>query len=435
MPAWGLRHGDPHGRTADGDSPCLSITACEPVAGYGQGAYRLAWTWSRGVRWGYRHGHRWGRAPVWFKIYVNDQLRETTRATSYLCQLRDGEDPRFQVVVTGPLNGDADYDPSLALEVVPGNRAQLTWSPPSPLPSDLSHFLVYSNGGSGDVDWDTAVGRVEADGSASYSWTSEPLADGSYRYGVRAIDEAGNADPNTSYVTVAIASWPAAPTGLAYEYDPDEDKVTLTWSGGATVNVYGGSGDIDYDTPVASAVTSPWTSSALTGPGTFKFGVRAVSGGREEQNCSYVEFELDAAEEEVSRPGEPFGLTVTPAADGTFTVAGFYDPRRPTLNGRQPAVAASVKIYHDNGTGAMDWVTPLATVSLSAVAGGVYRFTHTTVAGYTHGLAVQFGARAATSGGTVGTNTETASGTADAVAPGSPVGLAGAAVSDTEATR
>lgn len=430
MAIWGLRWGDPWGRTADHDSPLLTITGCAPEPAMGPGAYRVTWTWSGGSRWGYRWGRRWGRAPVWFKLYVNGQLRVTTRETSARFTLTGAEDPRVQLVVVGPLNGDADYDPSIALEALDGNRVQLTWT--APADSDFERSRVYWDSGTGTVSYTTALAEVLSDPSASCTWVSEPLTDGTYKFVVRAVDEAGNEDTNTTSVSVVIATWPEAPSALAYDYDEDTDKVTLTWSGGATVNVYsnGGSGDIDYTTPEASSQTSPWTSAALTGPGTFRYAVRAVSGAREEKNLSYIEFELDAAADEVLRPGEPYGLRVTPAAGGTFTVEGFYDPRRPTVNGRQAAAISTLEIYHDNGTGTMDWNSAIGTATLSAAV-GAYVFSYTTGA-YAHGTSVKFGARAVSASATAGSNTDTETGVADANAPAAPTSLAGTAVLETE---
>jgi hypothetical protein len=229
---------------------------------------------------------------------------------------------------------------------------------------------------------------------------------------------------------VVSASWPAAPTNLAYSYDADTDKATLTWSGGATVNVYSnaGAGAIDYDTPEASGVSSPWTSAALTGPGTFRYGVRADNGSYEEVNLEYVEFELDSGEDLVSRPNSPYRVTVTPAAGGTFLVQAWLDPRRPAIHGTQAAAATGGRAYHDNGTGTMDWVTPIATVAVGVGPGLVYQAAYTTGA-YGHGTTVLFGARAAASA-VVEDNEKTVSAVADAEAPPAPASLAVTAAGD-----
>jgi len=433
---WGSRWGDAWGRVEAGSTgSLLSITALEAETSAGRGAYRLAWSWTGGgQKWGFRWGRRWGRAPVWFKVYVNGKLRGTTRESEYRFQLAEDEDPRVSVVVVGPENGDPEYDPSIEITAVPGNRVKLTWTPPTN--SDLDHFHVYYDAGSGTVSYTTPLAEVDADGSASYSWTSAPLADGTYKFVVRSVDSAGNADTNTTTVSVTIASWPAAPTSLAYSYSAATKKVTLTWSGGATVNVYSnsGSGSISYAAAEASGVTSPWTSGVLTGAATFKYGVRADNGSYEETNLAWVEFELDASEVEVNRPVSPYGLTVTPAAAGTFTVAGWVDCRRPTVNGRTPPAIASVKIHTNAGSGSVDWTNALGTATLTRGEGGQYRFTYTTGA-YADKLSVTFGARAYTSGSVADDNTDTASGTADATAPSAPTALAGSAVSATESDR
>lgn len=432
---WGLRWGDPWGRTADGSTGgLLTISTFESLAA--ARTWRIAWTWTGGgQRWGYRWGRRWGRTPVWFKVYVAGKLRQTTRDTSLTLTLEDSEDPVVAVVVVGPGNSDPVYDPAIAIEAVPGNRVKLTWTPPTN--SDLDHFHIYTDAGDGSVDYSAPVAEVEADGSASYQWISGPLADGTYKYVVRAVDSAGNEETNTTVASVAIATWPTAPTKLAYVFDPVTDTVRLTWTGGATVNVYsnGGSGGaIDYSSAVASSVTSPWTSSALLANKTYRFGVRADNGSYEEKNLEYVEFELDGSTNEINRPNSPFALEVTPAAGGTFTVTGRYDPRRAVVKGRTPPAVSAVRIYHDNGTGTMDWITQLGTATLTLGANGIYYFRYTTAA-YGHGTTVTFGARAVTSGGTTDSNLLTDSAVADATAPSPPTALAGSAVRDTRGDR
>jgi|GEM_PF-6516436 len=432
---WGNRWGDPWGDCED-TGPRFSAVALKEVPAFGPRAYRLSWTYSGPTKWGQRWGDPWGGFRGWFKVYVNGELIATQRERSLVFTAPDEGDVVAAIVTVGPLNGDPGYDPGCT--PIPGNRVRLNWSRPTD-DDDLSHFNIYTDAGDGSVDYDSPVATVQAGTAASYSWTSAPLVDGTYKYVVRSVDLVGNEDPNTDEVSQAIATWPASPTGLAYAYDPDTDKVTLTWSGGMNCNIYsnGGSGDIDYDSPVASDQASGWESAALTGdaPGTFRYAARGRNATYEEKNTAYVEFELDAAAAEVTRPGSPFGLTVAATAGAEFTVSGWYDQRRPTILGAQPAAASQVRVYHDNGTGTMDWVTPVGTASLVLAAGGQQRWSLTTSAGaYSHGQTVKFGARAATAGGVTDENTDTASAEADDTAPGAPGALAATAVRDVEGT-
>ncbi len=432
---WGNRWGDPWGRVEDVDSSRFSNVRLEPLPDLGPRAYRLSWSWSGGFKWGQKWGNPWGAYREHFKVYVNNQLVNTQRATVYHFTAPDDGQVTAAVIAVGALNSDPDYDPGATL--VPGNRAEITWA--RPIDDDnLEEFRIYWDAGGGTIDFDDGdhLAVVKALDATTFLWTSGVLADGTYKFAVRSRDTAGNEETNVTEISVVILTWPDSPTGLAFVYDEGTDKVTLTWDGGATVDVYsnGGSGDIDYTAAEAVGQTSPWVSAALTGsaPGTFKYGVRAQSGALEETNTAFVQFELDASADEVTRPASPFGIRVVPAASAEFTVTGFFDQRLPLANGGQPTAATEIRIYHDNGTGTVDFNTEIDQVALSVSASGRRQWTFTTSVGaYADRDVVIFAARAATAagaGGVLDTNTEEVSATADDDAPGAPTGLAGSAV-------
>ena len=108
---------------------------------------------------------------------------------------------------------------------------------------------------------------------------------------------------------------------------PGEDRTRLTRPGwlqrytpaplggpivGTGYHVYsnGGSGPINYSSPIATVYGLTWTSGPLAYPDTWKFGVRAFDGFGEEQNldCA-VSIVLDAGGNDISRrPMAPVGL-------------------------------------------------------------------------------------------------------------------------------
>ncbi len=264
-------------------------------------------------------------------------------------------------------------------------------------------------------------------------YKTDALDDGTYNFVVRAVDDAGNEDTNTTPVTVVIDTYPLAPTDLEYTFDDGTDKVTLTWtaSPSADIDKYnifgnGGSGFIDYDTPLA-VVNSPtvtWESDAIVAAGIYNYGVRAEdAGGKEEFNSDVtvtVEIKDSPIEEVPELPNAPVGLTLTPVAGGKIQLDWQYD----TLN--QEVVPVQFNIYYDNNTGVVDYVTPLNTVLYSTgTANGRYlSFTFTTGA-LGDGLEYIFGVRAESAAGDEEENIVTETDTADSTAPNAPTALAG----------
>ena len=434
----GHRVGDPVGAVEESDSPGrFSAVSLQHVPALGPRAFRLSWNYAAGHMFGTnggRMGDPLGGNRDWFKVYVNGRLHRTQRGQVVDFVAPDAGQVLAAVVAVGPLSGDPDYDPGLT-DTIPGDRVQLDWQPPAYAP-DVREYRIYWDSGGGTVSYTTPLAVVPHDGRAAYTWVSAKLTDGTYKFVVRSVDIAGNVETNVAEVNQAIATWPATPTGLAYSditVDPGVSfTVDLAWSGGMNVNVYGNDhagGDIDYSTPIDTNVSSPWTSAALTdGPGVYRFAVRGRNATYEEKNTDFIEFEVNAAFAEVSRPLSPYGLTVIPAAGAEFTVSGKLDKARPVINGRTPAAAANVKVYHDNGTGTMDWNTAVGTATLVYQAGR-WSWTFTTSAGaYSDQQLVKFGARANTANDVTDENTDTATGRADGIAPDAPRSLAASAV-------
>jgi hypothetical protein len=109
-------------------------------------------------------------------------------------------------------------------------------------------------------------------------------------------------------------------------------------------------------------------------------------------------------------PGAPRGLRVDPRAGGVLRVQWTH-----AVTGHD-AQAALFNVYHNNGTGAIDYDTPLATVTARAAMAGLGIYEYVTAA-YVDGTTVQFGVRAESAAGDEELNTVTAAGTADATGP------------------
>ena len=140
--------------------------------------------------------------------------------------------------------------------------------------------------------------------------------------------------------------------------------------------------------------------------------IRAVgAGGVEESNTKrIVEATFDAEGDYIEpAPNSPFALSVEPAAGGYLTLRWLYDAAG------QAAAPSQFNVYHNNGSGEVDYDTPVTNVSYT----GSSRYT-ATVGPYADDALVRLAVRAAASGGAEETNTDYVEGLADATAPATP---------------
>lgn len=134
----------------------------------------------------------------------------------------------------------------------------------------------------------------------------------------------------------------------------------------------------------------------------YRFWVHAVSpGGAEEALLARtVRIETDAEGVPIDPvPAAPYQLTARPAAAGYIRLTWLHRASEVPL--------WTFNIYHDNGTGTVDYNTPLDSGRRQVALVGPYR----------HGTAVKFGVRAESADGAEEKNTNTATGTADAEGP------------------
>ena len=100
-----------------------------------------------------------------------------------------------------------------------------------------------------------------ASASVTRSYTTGALADGTYRFRVVVVDEAGN-ESVCQEVEVAIDSYPAPPEDIAAAYDSETEKITVTWTDPADADlakllVYHNSGAGHPDFGSAAAQLDP----------------------------------------------------------------------------------------------------------------------------------------------------------------------------------
>lgn len=134
-----------------------------------------------------------------------------------------------------------------------GSRVRLTWQAGPYLDPNLDSFNVYADGGSGTVDYETPLNEAPiparpegaapwgygAGGfgvgsygacAARYEWTADPLAPGSLRMAVVAVDASGNRLATAAEIGVEVRPLPRPPERFrVLGYDSENRKATLAW--------------------------------------------------------------------------------------------------------------------------------------------------------------------------------------------------------------
>ena len=170
---------------------------------------------------------------------------------------------------------------------------------------------------------------------------------------------------------------------------------------------------------IATTGMLDWTSSPLTVPGTWRFGVRAFNGFGEEQNldCS-ITLILDAGGGDITdRPIAPTALRAFPTAGGGVRVEWAYNTINPS------PVPTGFHVYKGTG-GTPYYGAPAVTVSFQAAIGVTFVAN---LAGLTNGTTYTIGVRAY-NGLAEEPNTNTVNVTADSAGPSAVVDLTAGAI-------
>ncbi len=202
------------------------------------------------------------------------------------------------------------------------------------------------------------------------------------------------------------------PSGWVSRFGPS----TLPFSGLLYYNIYTnqGAGEaVRYTSPIASLVSTFWTSPTLASPGTWSFGVRAADVNGEEQNLdANVTIVLDASGNDITaRPSPPVGLRAFPLPSGSARVEWFS----PLARGASAPMGFHV--YIGVGTGP-DYAAPVATIPYGQ---GFFNTFVADLTGLASGVTYRLGVRAYNASGEE-SNTVSVTLAADAAGPG-PVDL------------
>ncbi|GEM_PF-5258184 len=175
---------------------------------------------------------------VSFQVYVDGELVEATGRPTAVLSVSAGV--QHHVEALGVATHLRQKDQSNVLSHTGGQRVMLEW--PGSESADVKTYRIYGNGGSGAVDYETVLSEVDAAPGGvrltEMRWRSEALPDGTWRFGIRAADGAGNEaeGPVRETGEIEVASVPLPVTRLEAEYESATGTVELTWSGSESFN-------------------------------------------------------------------------------------------------------------------------------------------------------------------------------------------------------
>jgi hypothetical protein len=189
-----------------------------------------------------------------YQVYLNQQLVWSGAGLSCSIPLPTAIS-RIDIGTVDPAdtqtNSQAELPPAAA------RQATLSWLGGTYLGVDIAGFHIYGEQTpGGGIDYTTILATVPAyiagiitDGfgyggfgqggfgqsSGSYSWTSQALSGGTWNWGVKPFDTAGNeGSAQTTAVTIAAPPLPPAPfpnmTRLQYTFNSSTQQVTLNWN-------------------------------------------------------------------------------------------------------------------------------------------------------------------------------------------------------------
>ena len=189
----------------------------------------------------------------------------------------------------------------------------------------------------------------------------------------------------------------------------------------------GGAGSVNWIAPVASRnqFASSWTSPALGGGATHRFGVRAYNEFGEEKNINATADVtlLGSGLVSPARPNRPTDLAARPAEGGNIAISFSYDSTG------EAAACSHFHVYADDGTGAIDYGSALGSVSVvdAPDASGLTRYEFAD-GPFADGVPRRVAVRAATAGDVEDDGAESVAVTPDAAAPAQPATLFAAVV-------
>jgi hypothetical protein len=212
-----------------GEPKCLNLA----MAQAGAGAVLLTWQggatmcgWPLGLPCGDDNA-------IGFQVYRDRSLVGWTVGNELVVPFEYGRRNWFEVVPIASHLGNADQSHITASD--DGDAVTLSW--PATTSADALEYRVYTNNGTsaGSVVYTSLYATVYAktggQAASSYTLRVGGLASGQWKFGVRAVDAAGNMQTTpTREASCAITRVPGSPQTLALAYTFVSKKATLTWT-------------------------------------------------------------------------------------------------------------------------------------------------------------------------------------------------------------
>ncbi len=260
----------------------------------------------------------------------------------------------------------------------------------------------------------------------TYEIITIPVSNGTYKIKVTSSDNFGNENLGTEG-TVIVSFYPLPPVNVTAEADTIIlNRITLNWEHSVegapdTYNVYSNNGAgnvVDKSAPLVTVLGSVLTYvHATPSNGLWRYIVEAVDTGIESNSYNIAEATVPYTDEIPQKPGPGGLLSATGVSLENVSIGKvklnflwIYDDQ-----------AASFNVYYDNGTGTINYLTPLMNITRldQLVQTGTTGRLHLTNEDITYGFVV----RAVSQNGVEETNADIYSIVVDGKEPDNAIGL------------
>jgi len=166
-----------------------------------------------------------------FQVYVNEQFEGHTAQNSRTVRIEPERHNWCEVIPVASHLGDSDQHHVCTHGG--GDIAELSW--PASSSTDVIAYRIYHDSKSGTVSYGTTYATVPAKRGGvvgtTYTYRAGRLSSGTWKFGIRAVDAAGNVQTSpTMEQSCTIARVPDPPSALARTYHFASKKATLTWT-------------------------------------------------------------------------------------------------------------------------------------------------------------------------------------------------------------